>query len=163
MTRPMKLAAVACLATAVASSPSLGAVKKAVPKKPPAKAPAKPSATNKATAGTTQLKGSTPKFGETWTLGKTDPWNITMKSAEYTVDQVRVGDSIYCPKANEKLLVLHYTVHNPQKSEALMRFDTLHFTVVDAKDQNWEGTGAIGAEKVCDVVEMQMKPAQKTR
>jgi hypothetical protein len=166
MIKLMKLAAIAFAAAAVVSSPSPGAVKKPAPKKPPAKAPAKPSATNKATAGTTQLKGSEPKFGETWTLGKTDPWNFTLDSAEYMAEQLKIGDRIWCPKANEKLLLLRFTVHNPQKNEALMRYDTFCFTVVDTKDQNWEGIGELGADKGKEPYEqysVNMKPAQKAK
>lgn len=166
MTKLTKLAAVAFVATAVVSSPLLGAVKEPAPKKPPAKAPAKSSTTNKATAGTTQLKGSEPKFGETWTLGRTDPWNFTLDSAEYIAEQLKIGDRIWCPKANEKLLVLRFTVHNPQRDEALMRYDTFRFTVVDTKDQNWEGIGDLGADKGKEPYEyynVNMKPAQKAK
>lgn len=119
------------------------------------------SAANKATLGTTQMKGSQPKFGETWTLGKTNPWNVTLKSAEYSVEQFQVGDRTYWPKANEKFLILHYTVHNPQPREALMRFDTLRFTVVDSTDNNWQGKGWVAEEQSGAAVNHRLKPAQK--
>lgn len=157
-----KWTALGLVGAAIATSPlSAATTKKPVPKKPTAKAPAKPSTNNKATAGTTQLKGSTPKFGETWTLGKTYPWNFKLNSAEYSVEQLKIGDTIYFPPAGQKLLVLHFTVHNPQPREALMRFDTFNWTVVDAKDTNWEGISELGSEKTRERVEMEMKPAQK--
>lgn len=166
MSKLMKLSAMIGLAVAVTCLPLAAAKAKPKPKPVPKKAPAKPSTTNKATAGTTQLKGSEPKFGETWTLGKTYPWNFTMDSAEYTVEQVKIGDRIFCPKAKEKVLVLRFTVHNPQKEEAIMRYDTFHFTVVDTKDQNWEGVGDLGADKGKEPYEyydVNMKPAQKAK
>lgn len=119
------------------------------------------STTNKATLGTTQLKGSEPKFGETWTLGKTNPWNVTLKSAEYSIEQFQLGDQTHWPKTNEKFLILHYTVHNPQPREAMMRFDTLKFTVVDPTDNNWQGKGWIADDKDLTEVNMRLKPAQK--
>ena len=146
MIKLMKLAAIAFAAAAVVSSPSPGAVKKPAPKKPPAKAPAKPSATNKATAGTTQLKGSEPKFGETWTLGKIDPWNFTLDSAEYMAEQLKIGDYYPVGDFDVKLdevstatsgtfgdleleegnywLILKLTARNETAEKALLRYDT---------------------------------------
>lgn len=121
----------------------------------------KPATTNHATVGTSQLKGGFGEIGHTYTLGKEYPWNITLKSAEYSVDALRFGDSIYYPKADQKLLVLHFTVHNPQKSEALMRYDTFGITAVDAKDTNWEYIMELGAEKTHEKYGVEMKPAQK--
>ncbi|MCL5104232.1 MAG: hypothetical protein M1133_08970 [Armatimonadetes bacterium] len=126
-------------------------------KKPAVKKPA----SNHATMGTTQLKGEYADFGSTYTLGKYYPWNITLVSAEYSVDRLKIGDRRYIPNANEKLLVLHYKVHNPRPEQQLMRFDTLHFTVVDSKDNNLKSISEIGSEKNQDRIESQIKPAQK--
>ncbi len=158
MTKLMKLAAVALVAAAVVSSPSLAATKK---KPAPKKAPTQPSTTNKATLGTTQLKGSEPKFGETWTLGKTNPWNVTLKSAEYSVDQFQYGDQTQWPKADEKFLILHYTIHNPQPRECLMRSDTFRFTVVDPSDNDWQGKSWVVEEQTGVAMGHRLKPAQK--
>ncbi|MHB9037283.1 MAG: hypothetical protein ACYC64_11510 [Armatimonadota bacterium] len=111
--------------------------------------------------GTSQLAGAEAKFGETWTLGKTNPWNVTLNSAEYSVDHLVIGDRTYTPGANEKMLVLRYTIHNPQSREALMRFDTFKITAVDSNNTNWESIGSIGSETSKERVQVRMKPAQK--
>ncbi|WP_337871455.1 hypothetical protein [Meiothermus sp.] len=87
-------------------------------------------------AGTTQLAGGEGEFGKTYTLGKSYPLNFTLRSAEYAVNRVTAGTSVYAPKANEKLLVLHYTVQNPTQREQNVTWSSFKFTVVDAKDFN---------------------------
>ena len=122
--------------------------------------PSKPT-THHETVGTEQLKGEYGEIGHTYTLGKSSPWNICLKSAEYSVDTLPVGDRIYYPNADQKLLVLHFKVHNPQKTEALMRYDTFSITAVDSHNNNWESVDDVGAEATKNRVDVEMKPAQK--
>ena len=126
-----------------------------------AKPKAKPKAPTHVVLGTTQLEGEPGVMGKTYTLGKDNPWNITLNRAEYTTGRLTIGDRFWQPTADQKLLVLHYTVHNPQKGEAHMRFDTFGLTAVDSKNTNWESIGNIGAEQSGLAVDVQMKPAQK--
>lgn len=126
------------------------------------------AATKKTTAktphyvqGTTQLKGEYAEFGKTYTLGKSNPFNITLKSAEYTIDPVKVGDQTYVPTAEEKLIVYHMTYHNPQPNEYFVRWDNFSFTVVDPQSQNHDGLTALGMEKDKQSCSMSLKPAQK--
>lgn len=128
------------------------------------KSTAKPKPKNKTThyvLGTKQLSGENAKFGETYTLGKEDPMNITIKSAEYTVDPVRIGDDTYVPNAKEKLLVLHLIYHNPQHNERFVRWDSFKFTVVDAEGNNHDGLMDLGSEETKSNVSINLKPAQK--
>lgn len=111
--------------------------------------------------GTKQLSGENAKFGETYTLGKEDPMNITIKSAEYTVDPVRIGDDTYVPNSNEKLLVLHLIYHNPQHNERFVRWDSFKYTVVDPEGNNHDGLMDLGSEATKSNVSMNLKPAQK--
>lgn len=132
----------------------------ATAKKPVRKPVSKPASTH-VVQGTTQLKGEYAAFGTTYTLGKIDPLNININSAEYTIEPVRVGDQLYVPKADEKLLVLHMTYHNPQHAERFTRWDSLAFTVVDPRDQNHEGLADLGMEKDQSTAAMTLKPTQK--
>lgn len=131
--------------------------------KPKPKAKPKPAITNHATLGTTQLKGEYADLGSTYTLGKESPMNITLKSAEYSVDTLVIGGSVYYPKVDEKLLVLHINFHNPQHQETFARYDTFSITAVDAKNENHEHIGDAGIENSAskDSFSMTMKPAQK--
>jgi hypothetical protein len=126
-----------------------------------AKAPAK----NRATKGTTQLKSNynDPLFGQTFTLGKTAPINITINSAEYTVGQVPIGNYVYMTNAGEKLLVLHYTLHNPNKTDYGLAWSTLEIFGVDANDKNWRYCADVGIEGTNASCYMSLKPGQKTR
>lgn len=145
------------LALSIVLCASMAAV--AAKAKPSKKAAAK--TTNHATTGTTQMKGEYADIGSTYTLGKESPWNVTLKSAEYTLNPVVIGENIYYPKAEEKLLVLHFSLHNPQKQEAFARFDTLNITAVDAKNENHEFINDAGVESTKSDFSMTMKPAQK--
>lgn len=160
--------ALACLMTLLLLCMSISAMAAKAKPKPKPKAKPKASATNHATLGTTQLKGEYADIGSTYTLGKDDPRNMTLKSAEYSVEQLVIGDYIYYPRANEKLLVLRFNVHNPRQQEAFTRYDTWSITAVDAKGENHEhiqDAGVVTATETGHISKtgfsMQMKPAQK--
>jgi hypothetical protein len=124
----------------------------------------KPSApaTGAVTGGTAQLPGENGQLGAVYTLVKSTPLYFSLKSAEYTVTPVRIGDTLYAPKANEKLLVAHFTVQNPAKTEQFVRWDSLKLTAVDAMNVNRECVGW-GDEENKNSFAMSMKPAQTTK
>lgn len=111
--------------------------------------------------GTTQFSGENAQLEITYTLGKSYPFNLTLKSAEYRVDPITVGDNIYTANKDEKFLVLHFTYHNPQKLESFVRWDSFPMTIVDPKDQNHDGPKDLGMEKDSSSCAMAFKPAQK--
>ena len=133
-------------------------VTEAVPKKKPAAA-RKPG--GPIVLGTTQLAGDFGKLGTTYTIGKSAPLNFTLKSAEYTVAPFTLGNNSWVPKEDEKLLVLHYTVHNPQPRDQGYTWSDLLFTAVDALDKNHEFIQAVGREGTQQVLSQSLKPAQK--
>ena len=149
---------VLCIIASFAGSIDAATRKKPVAKKPVVK---KPVSTHHETTGTSQLQGEFGLIGHTYTLGKVNPWNISLKSAEYTTEILRTRDSAIAPDRNSKLLVLHFVLHNPQKNMALMRHDTIRFTAVDANDKNWEGGGGLNNETTKENVNQLFKPAQK--
>ncbi|MPY66411.1 hypothetical protein F8S09_06835 [Deinococcus sp. SDU3-2] len=115
----------------------------------------------RAVQGTTQLDGVAAKFGETFTLGKQSPLNFTLLKAEYSVGRVVIGNTVYFPKAAEKLLILHYTVHNPQKAEVRYYWPEVRFTAVDAQDRNSPSVQAVARDGTGESLEVRLKPAQK--
>ncbi|MES2460296.1 MAG: hypothetical protein V4671_06915 [Armatimonadota bacterium] len=131
------------------------AAKKAAPPKP------KTAAGGPVVLGTTQLPGDFGKLGTTYTIGKSEPINFTLKSAEYSIVPVMVGNSIYVPKADQKLLVLHYTMHNPLPKEQRYYWSGVRFTAVDAQDKNQEMIQAVAREGTTESFDVQLKPAQK--
>ncbi len=111
--------------------------------------------------GTNQLPGEFGKFGTTYTIGKDRPLNFTLTGADYRVERLNIGKICYYPKANEKLLVLHYTVHNPNPSEFRYYYNELRFTAVDGKDVNREMIPAVAREGDTEFLMTNLKPAQK--
>lgn len=133
------------------------AAKPAVKPAPPKKAPSGPIV-----LGTEQLPGDFGKFGQTYTIGKYQPINFTLKSAEYSILPVTIGNNTWVPKADEKVLILRYTVHNPQPKELGYDWSGIRFTVVDAKDTNHDYIQCVAREGMNDEpLRINLKPAQK--
>lgn len=112
--------------------------------------------------GTSQLPGSWCDFGKEYTLGRANAMNLTVKSAEYTIGRVTVGDRIFYPEMGKKLLVVRFSMHNPLAKDQNVSYATYDWTAVDAKDQNvtqeYESAGIEGSGVKLDQA---MKPAQK--
>ena len=134
-------------------------------KKPGSKkaAPVKPAAGPSKTIvlGTTQLPGDFGKMGTTYTIGKSEPVNFTLKSADYSITPWMVGGSVSVPKANQKLLILHYTIQNPLPKEQSYSGNRVRFTTVDAQDENQEMISSIAREGTTENLTISLKPAQK--
>ncbi|WP_019011312.1 hypothetical protein [Deinococcus aquatilis] len=111
--------------------------------------------------GTTQLSGQNASVGQTFTIGKTSPLNFTLTSAEYSVGRLEIGSNVWLPKANEKLLILRFTIQNPQAREVGYYWGDVKFTAVDAQDRNYEGASAIARSGTTEALRVTLKPAQK--
>lgn len=126
--------------------------KKPEPKKPPVSRPTK---------GTTELAGDNGKFNTAYSIGKSGAVNITMTGAEFTVSRVSIGEVTFAPKANEKILLLKYTLQNPNPTETQYDWSTLRFTGVSQDNVNREYVGAVGKQLTNEAVSIGLKPAQK--
>lgn len=142
---------------------AIGLVFSELPGQGAAKAGRTTSSTNRAKLGTTQLSGENAQVGTTYTLGKDSPVNVTLNRVEYTVGPVRFGNNDLWPKKTEKLLVLHYTLHNPQKGDLRLAWNTINITAVDANDKNWRFVQDVAVEGTHEKCHMSLKPAQKTK
>ncbi len=112
--------------------------------------------------GTAQMEGAAGVFGRPYSLGsKGSQANFTLKSAQYTINPVAIGTYSCTPKAGEKLLVIRYTIHNPEKSQLLANATTFGFTAVDADDVNYNPVPTVGQETSKARLSMPLKPAQK--
>lgn len=112
-------------------------------------------------SGTPQLPGDDGKLGQIYKMRKDRPLLFALLRAEYTTETVVIGDDCIYPNAGQKLLVLHFTIQNPNPTEELVRFDSLYFTAIDAINVNHEYRGAWGDEETRGNLQMQLKPAQK--
>lgn len=109
--------------------------------------------------GTTQLAGQTAKLGQALTVGKQSPLNFTLLSASYSTGRVLIGTTLLTPKAEEKLLVLRFTAHNPTKQD--INLSGLTLTAVDAKDVNHVSYSAFVRAGTTEEYRANLKPAQK--
>jgi hypothetical protein len=117
--------------------------------------------TTTASAGTAQLAGDQGQFGEVYSIGKESPFYFRLTGAEYRVDRLRFGDTVVYPERDKKLLVLRFTIQNPQKREATLRWDSLSFTAVDSANVNHEYAELLGDERNSGQLDISLKPAQR--
>ncbi|WP_019588544.1 hypothetical protein [Deinococcus apachensis] len=120
-------------------------------------APAKPA--QPVVMGTTQLNGQNARIGQTFTVGQQNPINFTLLSASYTTGRVLLGTALIVPKADEKLLVLRFTAHNPTRQDASLY--GLKFTAVDVKNVNHVSESAFVRAGTSEEYRASLKPAQK--
>ncbi|MDB5045215.1 MAG: hypothetical protein JWQ08_1265, partial [Deinococcus sp.] len=99
------------------------------------------------------------KVGQTLTVGKQSPLNFTLLSASYTAGRVLLGPSLIVPKADEKLLVLRFTAHNPTRQDTSL--SGLKFTAVDIKDVNHVNVDTFVRAGPSEEYQASLKPAQK--
>jgi len=111
--------------------------------------------------GTEQLEGYEGALGETFTLGKSSPLNFTLRRAEYSVSRSNIGGYAHFAKGDEKLLVLHYTVQNPQQRPFNYSTSYLSFKAVDASDVTRNYVGDIAREGTGESLGITLHPGQK--
>jgi hypothetical protein len=117
--------------------------------------------TGSAAAGTAQLAGDNGEFNKIYTLRKDRQLYFSLKSAAYTTARVCIGNRSYYPKADEKLLLLRFTIQNPQKEDTFVRGDGLKFMAVDAMNVNHSAPIEWGDAESRNYVAINLKPAQK--
>ena len=109
-----------------------------------------------------QLAGDNGQLGTVYSIVKSNPLHFTLKSAEFTTKQVIIGDTTYVPKADEKLLLLNFSVQNPSsQTEQYVRWDSLRFTAVDAMNVNREYIQNWGDVESHNSFGLSLKPKQK--
>jgi hypothetical protein len=121
--------------------------------------------TTDAVSSATALVGGAGELGKTYTIGTRDPLNFTLKSAEFSVKRLQIGSSKFAPDVSEKLLILHFTVQNPQKKDLEFSTFNLRFTAVDSKDVNFSpepyGSPYVAREGEFVPLKVRLKPTQK--
>jgi hypothetical protein len=80
-----------------------------------------------------------------YTVGIRYPIPITIRSLRYTLEPVNIGDETIAPHADEKLLVVHYTVKNDEARH--FDQDLLRIAAVDSDNASHPSTGRVGLER----------------
>lgn len=116
------------------------------------------------TKGTAQLPGDNGKLGVTYQLGDKDrELHFTLESAQlapfYKTPELQV-----VAKADQRLLVLTFTVQNPQKAtDMTVNSSAFTFTIVSPDDKNFLASGPLYQPEKSTSYETALKPAQKVR
>ncbi len=95
-----------------------------------------------------------------YTLGKDNPLNFTLRTVEYSVVRQTLRNT-YIPKANEKLVILRFSVQNPQKREFNFTYSDIKMTLIDSKDRNYFVDSYAARDGETQELSVNLKPAQK--
>ncbi|MVN87090.1 hypothetical protein GO986_09950 [Deinococcus sp. HMF7620] len=125
-----------------------------------AQAAAAPTTQKPAVQGTVPLAGLNATLQQPYTLGKSSPLNFTLTKAAFSVSRVIVGNEVFTPKADQKLLVLTFRVANPQKKDVYFDSRSFTFTAVDAQNINRPSVRSVGLASTGELVGLQLKPSQ---
>ena len=107
------------------------------------------------------MAGDNGQIGVTYTIGETGPLNFTLNSAEFSATRAIMGEETIAPTADQKLLILKGTVHNPNKDLTGFDWGTLRLTAVDPNDVNHEYEGRVSKPGTNEPIFVELKPAQK--
>ena len=148
-----------CVGLALAAS-APSAIAQAA-RKPASRPPVK-SAQAPPVKGTPQLPGDNGKLDQAYTMGVDQQLNFTLRGAEYTLGRLVIGQAYYAPLKDQKLLLLRFTVQNPNKSETQLRFDTFKFMAVDSQDVNHDGIpDIVKQDENQKSLDINLKPGQR--
>ena len=108
-----------------------------------------------------QKPGDNVQMGTVYAIGTTDPLYFNLLGADFTTGPVVIGEQLYTPNASEKLMVLRFSVQNPQETNRFVRWDSLKFTAVDPFGVNHVNESNWGVSGSGHPVAMELLPAQK--
>lgn len=113
--------------------------------------------------GSGQLAGGVGQPGQPYSITNNyaGQFNFTLTRAEFVATRVNIGQQSYSPAADQKLLVLHYSVQNASKDEQRYYLSSFKFTVVDDQNVNRQNVDAVGQEGGNASLDIRLKPAQK--
>ena len=111
--------------------------------------------------GTQQLPGEFGTLGQTYTIGQREPLNLTLRSAAYTIEPFVSGTNTWVPKADEKILLLRFTAHNPNPQDISLYSGSLKLTAIDQTDTNRKALDGMVREGLQEALSVSLKPAQK--
>lgn len=125
-----------------------------------ATAPA-PTGGGAADSGQPQLPGENGQLNVNYKMGKDNPMYFRLLSATFTTAPVVFGDNLFTCTAAEKILLLRFTIQNPNKTDLFVRGDQLTMMVVDAMNVNHDVHATWGDAEHHQVVDLNLKPGQK--
>ncbi len=86
------------------------------------------------------------QLGQTYIIGKENPLHLTVNSLEYIASRVKTGTRYTRPEVGEKLLVVHYTLQNPGRSDLRVGRTSIDWMATDSNGVSRE-QGFVGVEE----------------
>ena len=109
-----------------------------------------------------EMPGQWGELGKNYTTtGRAHKLLFRVTSLEYRVAPLSIGDTTYAPKADEKLLVVHFVLQNAETTAYTVGWNALTMNAIDANEATCKGVSAMGAEADGKSVNIELKPAQK--
>lgn len=117
----------------------------------------------KPTVGTVQLAGDNGKLKTTYQLGaKGNELHFTLDSAR-TDTIFPAPEDIFVAGENQRLLILNFTVQNPQSKEMSLAPSSFSYTCVSPDDENFLFRGYLLSGVNQKRISQSLKPAQKVK
>jgi hypothetical protein len=113
-----------------------------------------------------QLAGSDGKIGTLYSIGQRSPLAVNLASTEFSVMPVAIGANKLVPNGEQKLVIVRFSVQNPQKTDVEFSSRALRFTLSDEQSATTSpdpNAGLLFVAREGDVMPFQgnLKPAQK--
>ncbi|MCE9560372.1 MAG: hypothetical protein K8R88_15655 [Armatimonadetes bacterium] len=119
--------------------------------------------TTSPTKGTVQMPGDNGKLLTTYQLGaKGSELHFTLESAAFAT-RFPTPEDMLVAGANERLLVLTFTVQNPLNQEMKLGSSSFQFSEVSPEDENFEFRGYLLNALTKKHMDQSLKPAQKVK
>lgn len=110
---------------------------------------------------TAQVPSGNGELGKVYILRQADPLYFSLLGADYVVGPITIGDKWVAPNANEKLLVLRFTIRNPEQRNKRIRGDSLRIIATDAANANHPAYAEWGVAESHQLVGMEFMPQQE--
>lgn len=99
------------------------------------------------------------QIGQKYRVGNENPVNLTVNRMEYTVNRVKAGNAYSRPAADEKFLVLHYTIQNPQKEDINVGRVSIDWKATDINEVN-KNQENVCVEETGRILDQSLSPGQ---
>jgi hypothetical protein len=141
----------------------------ATPKAPDLDVPKTPLPTTEKSAGaaapspppTLRTPEGAQPFGGERPLGGGSSLGLTLRRVEYRATPIRAGSEMIVPGADEKLLVVRFSLRNPGCEETWVDYSCLSFIAVDALGMNRECCGDLLNEQTGESMNTSLLPGQR--
>jgi hypothetical protein len=107
-----------------------------------------------------QMPGVDAVFGREYTIGTISPINVVVREARFALG-LQGAEMNFAPSVDERLLVIRYTVRNPQNEPLSVNWNDVRLVAVDANSQSYENIPVLRRDGTVQSAQTTLMPAQK--